>query len=268
MIRRHPLLTFLLVACGYSWSLWFLMIASARGWLPFRFPTSPLGSFGPLLAAWLLARPSGLHPSARSFFRTTLRAPTRPRWLVVALLGPLILTAVAVLAHRLVTGALPPLAGLDRAYLLPLVFLLILIVGGPVGEEFGWRGYVLPHLLRDRHPLTASLILSSLWVTWHLPLFWLEGAAQEGSSLLAFALTVTAASVLFTWMYLHTAPGLVPVLLLHTSINAWSFLLPTVLPGVDASKSFGIAFVGAFVVAAVVVVVLDPRMRGARAKEP
>jgi hypothetical protein len=51
------------------------------------------------------------------------------------------------------------------------------------------------------------------------------------------------------------------VLALHTSINLWSFILPTALPDVDASRSFSIAFVAIFAVAAILVLVFDPRMK-------
>jgi len=261
MVRRHPLLTFMVIACGFSWSLWLLMIASAHHWLPFRFPTSPVGSFGPLLAALVLARPSGLASGTPGFLRSTLSGRPRARWLLLAFFGPLGLTGVAVLAHRLAVGSLPPPQALDRAPLLPLVFLVILVLGGPVGEEFGWRGYVLPFLLARRSAIVASLALACLWVVWHLPLFWLEGAAQQGTSLLGFTVTVAAASVLFTWVYLHTRPGLYAVLLLHTSINVWAFLLPTVLPGVDSSRSFGVATLAVFALAAFTVSLADRRMR-------
>ena len=84
------------------------------------------------------------------------------------------------LAALLLHGSLAGFPSLDlsKAYLLPLLFLLILVLGGPMGEEFGWRGLVLPLLLRRWSPLLASLLLVVLWLVWHLPLFWLEGAAQ------------------------------------------------------------------------------------------
>jgi membrane protease YdiL (CAAX protease family) len=266
MLRRHPVVAFTIAACLYSWTLWFLMIASARNWLPFRFPTNFTGSFGPLLAALVLARWAGLASGPSAFMRTTLGARLRPRWILGTLLGPPLVVAAAVSTHAFAKGALQRLQGLDRAALLPFVFLLILIAGGPVGEEFGWRGYALAILLRRRAPVVASLIVAASWFLWHLPLFWLEGAAQQGSSIPAFALTVVAASVVFTWVYLHTAPALVPVLLLHTSINVSTFVLPTILPGVDESRVFNIAFVALSVLLAVVIIVADPAMRKARAR--
>jgi uncharacterized protein len=37
------------------------------------------------------------------------------------------------------------------------------------GEEFGWRGYLLPHLVKRYRLKTALLLHSFIWWAWHLP---------------------------------------------------------------------------------------------------
>ena len=44
------------------------------------------------------------------------------------------------------------------------------LLGGPLGEEPGWRGFALPRLQKRLHPLVASVVLGLLWANWHLPL--------------------------------------------------------------------------------------------------
>ena len=44
------------------------------------------------------------------------------------------------------------------------------LLGGPLGEESGWRGYALPRLQRRFDPLIGSLVIGFLWANWHLPL--------------------------------------------------------------------------------------------------
>jgi uncharacterized protein len=65
-------------------------------------------------------------------------------------------------------------SGIDRWRWPALLQVLTLfgpnLLGGPLGEEPGWRGYALPRLQRRFDPLISSLILGFLWANWHLPL--------------------------------------------------------------------------------------------------
>ena len=47
------------------------------------------------------------------------------------------------------------------------------------GEEFGWRGYLLPRLARQFSPRKAILIHGVIWWAWHLP-FVIGVAAHAG----------------------------------------------------------------------------------------
>ena len=96
---------------------------------------------------------------------------------ILASFGPAI---AALITHRLATGNY-------RAYRVYTTFSRTLILtsltaynystllGGPLGEEPGWRGYALPRLEAHLGPLWASLVLAFLWAGWHLPLFLIPG---------------------------------------------------------------------------------------------
>jgi hypothetical protein len=122
---------------------------------------------------------------------------------------------------------------------------LILLLGGPMGEEFGWRGYALP-VLQDRFGWrAASLGLGLVWGVWHLPLFFIDGTSQAYIPLALFLLSVVAMSVLFAWLVNRTAGSVVAALVLHTAINFW----PTVVPVLPTEASYrAYAFVVAILV--------------------
>jgi uncharacterized protein len=251
---KRSLLLFMLIACGYSWTLWALMMASAQGWLPFNFPTNFLGSFGPSLAALILsARQKG---GVRAVLRSCVQWRFGGRWYAAALLGPPLLIVLALGVMLLSGQSSGSPVNLDKAVWLPVLFIVILILGGPLGEELGWRGYLLPRLLQRTGPLKASFGVAAFWFLWHVPLFWLEGAAQKGSSMALFAAMVAAFSVLFTWLWMGTGGSLLAALLAHTMVNLTSVCVEAVFPDAGVSDVGELVLAGFLVAAAFLVVAL------------
>ena len=104
-----------------------------------------------------------------------------------------------------------------------IVFGITLLFSGPLGEEIGWRGWLLPTLQVRLSPLLSSLIVGVVWGLWHLPLH-LRGVYDVGmgTGLAGFALRIASScllAVIFTWLYNRSRGGLLVVILLHTSVN-------------------------------------------------
>ncbi len=105
--------------------------------------------------------------------------------------------------------------------------LVIFLVGGPLAEEPGWRGFALPRLEERFGPLVGTLLLGTLWGLWHLPLFLFTpgyngaGTGLVGISLpfLAFVIGEVALAVIFTWVFNNTHGSLLLTMLLHASAN-------------------------------------------------
>ena len=99
---------------------------------------------------------------------------------------------------------------------------LVFLIGGPLGEEFGWRGVVLPALEARMPSPLASLVLGGIWTSWHLPLFFVSTSAQSGLPFWLFGLLTLPLCVLITWVYHGSKESLLLVMLLHAGVNTWS----------------------------------------------
>jgi membrane protease YdiL (CAAX protease family) len=114
-------------------------------------------------------------------------------------------------------GFLAGLPSWDRLiYGLPLT---LVTDTGPLGEEFGWRGFALPRLLRRWHPLSAALILGAIWWAWHLPTFFISTLSQSSLSIPVFLLNSLSLSVIMTWLYQRSGGDLLLMILVHTAAN-------------------------------------------------
>ena len=147
--------------------------------------------------------------------------------------------------------------------IVPMIILQFFFDSG-LGEELGWRGFLLPRLQARHNALVSSLILGIAWSVWHLPLFMLpvmpptyEIAQAIGvvPALLGYGvLIVMPYSILFTWLYNNTKGSLLLAFVFHAS-QAWMGLF------MDPDNSIG-PFLGfsaiVFVTAIVVVLVYGP----------
>ncbi|QBD76868.1 CPBP family intramembrane metalloprotease [Ktedonosporobacter rubrisoli] len=69
----------------------------------------------------------------------------------------------------LLAGTLKLPAHLSLVRFWPVLLPFITLIPG-FGEEFGWRGYMLPRLLQRMSTRRAILLHSFIWWSWHLPL--------------------------------------------------------------------------------------------------
>ena len=157
--ERREVLVYFALAYGISAVLWLPVITGFRRtslWFS-------IGTFGPTIAALI---------SQRIFAGDWRAARLWSTWR-----GLLAGTAVGVgsiLAAALTAAFFMTKSGVGRWDWAALAQIAIVfprnLTGGPLGEEAGWRGYALPRLQRQFHPVAAALILGFLWANWHLPL--------------------------------------------------------------------------------------------------
>ena len=103
-----------------------------------------------------------------------------------------------------------------------------------MGEELGWRGFLLPRLL-SLGQWKALLISGFIWGIWHAPVIAQGNNYPDHPMLGILLMTVFCVllGVIIGWMYLNTRSPWVAALA-HGSLNAWAGLPYLFLkPGFD-----------------------------------
>ncbi|HKL30591.1 MAG TPA: type II CAAX endopeptidase family protein [Natrialbaceae archaeon] len=255
--RSSPrnLVLFFLLAFGWSWGLWGPKALVAQGVIE-GWPRLPeVAAFGPTVAGIVMLYLEGGRAGLRRLLARTLDTDFPLRWLLVALLLFPILTGL-VLGIAMTQGTSPSFPWEDDLIVLPAAFVFILLLGGPLQEEFGWRGYALDPLQSRFGATRGSLVLGVLWALWHLPLFYIPTQTiYYERPFWGLLLSVTMLAVVMTWVYNNVGGSLLVMVLLHTAFNWSQGMLPVL-----ETELGGLLFIGAMAVLTVaVVVVWGPR---------
>src|SRR5215211_2058518 len=154
------------------------------------------------------------------------------------------------------------------------VYLMLLVIALPVtlftfGEEYGWRGYLLPRLL-PLGEIRASVLLGMIWGVWHLPLL-LAGLNYPGVNIwlaiLVFTFVTVALSFTYTWFYVASSGSVLVAAVFHASTNQFSdtFWVPPLL---SVTNPFAPSLISAVLIIALVVVVYRLFKRSVRVEDP
>lgn len=92
-----------------------------------------------------------------------------------------------------------------------------------LGEEIGWRGYLVPRLARLYSFDRTSIVSGLIWAVWHYPLILFAGYSNDTPawySILCFTVMVVGISFFYTWITLKSG-SVWPAVLLHGSHNLY-----------------------------------------------
>jgi membrane protease YdiL (CAAX protease family) len=98
---------------------------------------------------------------------------------------------------------------------------LIGSVSSALGEEIGWRGFLLPRLTTRFGFTLGCLVSGAIWALWHYPVIigsGYEAGTEKIYELACFTVMVVAVSFILGWVRLKSQ-SLWPCAILHASHN-------------------------------------------------
>jgi uncharacterized protein len=218
--KNKSLIIFFLLAFILAWGLMGMAIAQNYGWVELTIPLEPIlliGSWIPNIAALLvLAFVLKQRGGIKKLFKGWLKFKVPAFWYMITL-TPLVLSVLSILIYKFLYGIFPVSEIVSDPTGL-IVMLIMITITGAMGEELGWRGFALPRLQSRMSALSASILLGTLWVIWHAPL-WFAGLGYEENSFVAYAITGISFTVLVTWACNNTRGSLVIASLFHLTLN-------------------------------------------------
>ena len=119
-------------------------------------------------------------------------------------------------------GSAPASVGLVAYVLLTVTAGLVLSIARALGEELGWRGFLVPHLAKVTGFAGIGLISGLMWTAWHFPSMLLgeygSFATPDWYRVLCFTVMATSLGFIAAWLRLRSG-SVWPAALLHGMHN-------------------------------------------------
>ena len=256
--RKSMVWIFILLANGITWLLWGISIAlnQSKGYLMpapgniitlfqngfqnsehvFYSILFALANFGPLFAAIYAFRTEKGKKGLADLWKNIFSFKVKGIWVLRAIVISFLIAAIPFMV-AVMTGLMPdPRAAMSfmLPYFLPL-FVWQLLTSG-LGEEPGWRGYLL-RKLQDRFEGNKPIwVLGLIWAVWHYPftIYWTSnGMAGEESgvviatvitALVGFTINIIGITYLHVWLYNNTGSIFLAII-----FHAFNNVFPTIL---------------------------------------
>jgi membrane protease YdiL (CAAX protease family) len=197
------------------------------GWKPWPVKWLGVGWLLPMLytfPAYGLVWLSGIGGVPSSTFieraRMILNMPTQPQWLLI----------IAAFGFITIVNLLPA-----------MIFAL--------GEEIGWRGYLVPELSNWLGFRSAAVVSGVIWAAWHLPGILFGGYGATGTpkayQVACFTAMVLSSAVAFAWLRMKSG-SIWPVAIMHATHNG---VVQAFFDALTAKNAHTPYFIGEFGVA-------------------
>ena len=258
LIKKYPAISMFVLSFVIGTGLSILIL---NGVLPesFYFIAASSASIAGIILTAIVAGKFGI----RDLISRILIWRVGVRWWAFALFQMLVVVIIGMIVNA-VFGLDPlELGRIPQGLVMVVPVLIMQIFTAGLGEELGWRGFLLPRIQGRYNALIASLIVGVAHGLWHIPLFFIEGLSpyQEIRELIGLVpailgyalLYVTPWSILFTCVLNNTKGSLLLLFVSHASqtwvLSLWNHSNPKGIVGLSS---------GMIIAAIIVVLVYGP----------
>jgi membrane protease YdiL (CAAX protease family) len=258
---------YLLLAYGITWLCWLpgLIIGSQRGYVMPNFDTYAalfeagfedaqhlilgitfsLGVYGPLIGALVASWMDGGRGGLVDLWDRITRWRIAGRWYLIAVVIILLVTGLPVGILGLATGFKPSELAL---WMIPFGLVAQLLTSG-LGEEPGWRGFLLPRLSARYEGERVIWMVGLIWAIWHYPLVIVQTmSVMQDVTFLQTSITIIVQlagmtmsqigmTFIYAWLYSQTESVFL-LIVFHALSNLFSSWLLTFLEAPQAATIF------------------------------
>lgn len=211
----NKILYFYSISLVYTWSISFLIILEI---LPKQFHY--IVCFGPLLGGVIMISLDG------DFYKkiNSLFVIKKPLWFWLGGTSPIWGSAIILIVLKIMNYPIPSLSNLGEINFLGNIGFWVTplwIFTFGLGEEIGWRGFLLPKLLERYSILKATLILWIFWTFWHLPFFfYLPNYMDMGvGGMIGFVFSLLSGTIFLSWLFERSGKNISTTILWHGLFN-------------------------------------------------
>ena len=197
LVQENQITSYLVMTFGLSLIAFSFMYMNHDWQSPENSSAIPvwlLAVYSPTISALILWKIQG---SLHAKIKTAISLPSLSPWLLILLI-PIAVLLMVLLFHSN-TNEFSLLKVRPQTIAL-LIFLNLAL--GPLGEEAGWRGFLLPSLQPKSGWLGASLLIGMTWTLWHAAL-WIIDSPQAEINFFIFTGHVFCYSVLMSILYIE-----------------------------------------------------------------
>ena len=120
-------------------------------------------------------------------------------------------------------GPMPAWASITLYFILTATFAVIRDCATVIGEEIGWRGFLVPELVKKHGFAATAMISGFIWALWHYPvILFADYRPQTPIWYYVTLLTIMLPLLSFVWTWLRLKSGSIwPGVFLHASHNTF-----------------------------------------------